>query len=60
MTGPSQRPRNVILSQLPENKYAALAKDLVPVELALAIAYEADADGLVCRTPELLHLAQSI
>jgi CRP-like cAMP-binding protein len=29
------RPRNIILSQLPEAEYAALAKSLVPVELSL-------------------------
>ena len=31
----STRPRNVILSQLPADEYAALAKHLVPVELPL-------------------------
>jgi CRP-like cAMP-binding protein len=32
----SPRPRNLILSQLPENEYAALAKFLVPVDLPLS------------------------
>jgi len=32
----SPRPRNIILSQLPEEEYAALAKHLVPVELPLS------------------------
>jgi len=32
----STRPRNIILSQLPADEYAALAKHLVPVELPLA------------------------
>jgi CRP-like cAMP-binding protein len=37
LLGPSQlpRPRNLILSQLPEAEYAALAKFLVPVDLPL-------------------------
>ena len=34
--GMSPRPRNIILSQLPEEEYAALAKHLVPVELPLS------------------------
>jgi CRP-like cAMP-binding protein len=34
-TGPSSRPRNVILSQLPETEYAALARFLVHVDLPL-------------------------
>jgi CRP-like cAMP-binding protein len=33
--GSSPRPRNVILSQLPDAEYAALAKFLVPLDLAL-------------------------
>jgi CRP-like cAMP-binding protein len=33
--GQSPRPRNIILAQLPEAEYAALAKHLVPVELPL-------------------------
>lgn len=35
MAGSSLRPQNAILSQLPEVEYAALAKFLVPVELAI-------------------------
>ena len=35
VTDSSHRPRNVILSQLPENEFAALAKYAVPVDLAL-------------------------
>jgi CRP-like cAMP-binding protein len=34
-TGPSSRPRNIILSQIPEAEYAALAKFLVAVDLPL-------------------------
>jgi CRP-like cAMP-binding protein len=32
---PTARPRNIILSQLPDDEYAALAKHLVPVDLPL-------------------------
>lgn len=32
---PAHRPRNLILSQLPETEYAALAKSMVPVDLPL-------------------------
>lgn len=35
LTDLSHRPRNVILSQLPENEYAALVKYFVPVQLTL-------------------------
>ena len=35
MNGSSSRPRNLILAQLPEAEYEALAKFLVPVELPL-------------------------
>jgi CRP-like cAMP-binding protein len=34
--GVSPRPRNLILSQLPEEEYAALSKHLIPVELQLS------------------------
>jgi len=33
--GPSSRPRNIILAQMPEAEYAAIAKFLVPVDLPL-------------------------
>ena len=35
MPGPSSRPRNLILAQLPDAEYETLAKFLVPVELPL-------------------------
>ena len=35
MNGSSSRPRNLMLAQLPDTEYEALAKFLVPVDLPL-------------------------